>query len=48
MGKSFGATKVAIDLDNLIAGFRDGLAGKEPQYPAEVCSQACSNSARSK
>lgn len=40
MGKSFGATKVAIDLDNLIAGFRDGLAGKEPQYPAEVCSQA--------
>lgn len=40
MGKSFGATKVAIDLDNLIAGFRDGIAGKDPQYPAEVCSQA--------
>jgi FKBP-type peptidyl-prolyl cis-trans isomerase FkpA len=40
MGKSFGATKIAIDLDNLIAGFRDGLAGKDPQYPAEVCTQA--------
>ena len=40
MGKTFGASKVAIDLESLIAGFRDGLAGKEPQYPAEVCSQA--------
>jgi len=40
MGKSFGATKVAIDLESLVAGFRDGLAGKDPQYPAEVCSQA--------
>jgi FKBP-type peptidyl-prolyl cis-trans isomerase len=40
MGKSFGATRIAIDLDNLIAGFRDGLAGKDPQYPAEVCTQA--------
>ena len=40
MGKSFGATKIAIDLENLIAGFRDGLAGKEPQYSPEVCSQA--------
>lgn len=40
MGKSFGATKIAIDLESLVAGFRDGLAGKDPQYPAEVCSQA--------
>jgi FKBP-type peptidyl-prolyl cis-trans isomerase FklB len=40
MGKSFGATKVAIDLESLVAGFRDGLAGKDPLYPAEVCSQA--------
>ena len=36
MGKSFGASKVAIDLDSLIAGFRDGIAGKEPQYSPEV------------
>ena len=27
-------------LESLVAGFRDGLAGKDPQYPAEVCSQA--------
>jgi FKBP-type peptidyl-prolyl cis-trans isomerase FkpA len=40
LGKSFGATKIAIDLDSLIAGFRDGLAGKQPQYSPEVCSQA--------
>lgn len=40
MGKSFGATRIAIDLDSLIAGFRDGLGGKEPKYSPEVCSQA--------
>jgi FKBP-type peptidyl-prolyl cis-trans isomerase len=40
MGQNFSATKIAIDLDSLIAGFRDGLGGKDPQYSPEVCGQA--------
>lgn len=40
MGQNFSATKIAIDLDSLIAGFRDGMDGKEPKYSPEVCGQA--------
>lgn len=40
MGQNFGATKIAIDLDSLIAGFRDGMEGKEPKYSPDVCGQA--------
>ncbi|BBO30577.1 FKBP-type peptidyl-prolyl cis-trans isomerase [Lacipirellula parvula] len=40
MGKSFGANKLPLDLDSLVAGLKDGIAGKDPQYSPEVCAQA--------
>jgi FKBP-type peptidyl-prolyl cis-trans isomerase FklB len=40
MGQNFGATKIAIDLESLMAGLRDGMEGKEPKYSPEICSQA--------
>ena len=40
MGKSFAANSLPLDLDSLIAGLRDGLSAKAPQYSPEVCAQA--------
>ena len=40
MGKNFGTNKLPLDFDSLVAGLRDGIAGKDPLYSEEVCEQA--------
>src|SRR5687767_6496048 len=40
LGTSFRENKIPLDLENLVAGVRDALEGKDPQYSAELCQTA--------
>jgi FKBP-type peptidyl-prolyl cis-trans isomerase len=40
LGSSFRENKIQLDLESLIAGVRDSLEGKDPQYSAELCQTA--------
>jgi FKBP-type peptidyl-prolyl cis-trans isomerase len=37
LGRSFRENKIPLDLENLVAGVRDALEGKDPQYSADLC-----------
>lgn len=40
IGRSFGKDKIEFDVDSLVAGIKDGLAGGDPKYNEELCSAA--------
>jgi FKBP-type peptidyl-prolyl cis-trans isomerase FklB len=40
LGSSFRENRIPLDLENLVAGVRDALQGKDPQYSAELCQAA--------
>ena len=40
LGTSFRGDKLPLDVDSLMAGVRDGLEGKDPQYSLELCQLA--------
>jgi len=40
VGASFRGDQIKLDLDSLMAGVRDGLAGAEPKYSPELCRAA--------
>ena len=40
LGTSFRNDKVPLNVDSLLAGVRDGLEGKDPQYSLELCQLA--------
>lgn len=40
VGASFRDDKLKLDLDSVMAGLRDGLAGAEPKYSPELCRAA--------
>jgi FKBP-type peptidyl-prolyl cis-trans isomerase len=46
IGSSFNNDGLKFDVDSLLAGVRDGLAGADPQYSAELCGVAVQRLAR--
>jgi FKBP-type peptidyl-prolyl cis-trans isomerase len=40
LGTSFRGDKLQLDVESLMAGVRDGLEGKDPQYSLELCQLA--------
>jgi FKBP-type peptidyl-prolyl cis-trans isomerase FklB len=40
LGTSFRNDKLPLDVDSVLAGVRDGLEGKDPQYSLELCQLA--------
>ncbi len=40
IGSSFRADELKLDVESLMAGVRDGLAGSEPKYPPDLCRAA--------
>jgi FKBP-type peptidyl-prolyl cis-trans isomerase len=40
LGTSFRNDKLPLDVDSMLAGVRDGLEGKDPQYGLELCQLA--------
>jgi FKBP-type peptidyl-prolyl cis-trans isomerase FklB len=40
LGTSFRNDKLQLDVDSLLAGVRDGLEGKDPQYSLQLCQLA--------